>query len=158
MRILFSDQIIKQKLKNSDEISNINKDVDSFKTINNRSLKEFEDDFKKEKQELVIKEKEDGFWNDGLKITCFITTAFNLYGVLTSYSDFKLIVGILASFIFGPILGIIVYFLGQLLWIVLSGVFSETSEYAEKKGVPKPFAIVFGLICVCLMAIGMEGF
>ena len=51
-----------------------------------------------------------------------------------------------AAIVYGPIVGFFAYFLGLVMWMVFSGVVQEANESAKSKGIPAPFALLWGII------------
>ena len=95
-------------------------------------------------------ENKGSIWDDPIKITCLITTCVFLYGAFTN-DEVNIFIGIIGALFIGPIVGFFIYSVSFILWLMLSDLFSQTTNYAKNKGVPKPFAIIFGLICSILM-------
>ena len=51
-----------------------------------------------------------------------------------------------AAIVCGPIAGFFAYIVGVVMWMVFAGVFQEANESAKSKGIPAPFALLWGII------------
>ena len=80
---------------------------------------------------------------DGMYICMVVVGLTYLFG---GSDDKGVLVKLAAAVIYGPILGFFAYFIGQMIWILFTSIVQEASESAQKKGVPAPFALLWGII------------
>ena len=90
-------------------------------------------------------EKKDEGWPMGWKASIAVCIALYFFSYVSDEKD--LVLTIIASIAFGTILGSFIYLVGGLVWMILVEVFNSSKDYAKSKGVPTPFAVIFGLIC-----------
>ena len=94
-------------------------------------------------------------WDNGLLICISVFTIAYFFEFLDR--DKGILLSALAAGFFGPILGIFAYLLGGFLFVILGSVFSESYDYASRKGLPAPLAFIWAIGCVIVMALAMEG-
>ena len=93
----------------------------------------------------VATPKKDEGWPMGWKLSVAVCIALYFFSFISDGKDEVL--SIVGAIFFGTILGSFAYLIGGLIWGFLTEIFKSSKDYAQKKGVPTPFAVIFGLFC-----------